>query len=27
MIAVFDSGALPENGAVARYRKEFDEAM
>ncbi len=27
MVVVFEAGAMPEGGGVARYRKEFDEAM
>ena len=27
MVIVFDEEAIPENGAVARYREEFDEAL
>lgn len=27
MVAVFDSGALPKAGGIARYRDEFDDAM
>jgi len=27
MIMVFDSGALPKTGGIARYRDEFDDAM
>ncbi len=27
MVVVFDQDALPEDGCIARYRSEFDEAM
>jgi putative acetyltransferase len=27
MVVVFDSGALPQTGGIARYRDEFDDAM
>ncbi|MCG8431178.1 MAG: GNAT family N-acetyltransferase, partial [Candidatus Omnitrophica bacterium] len=27
MVVVFDRGVLPEEGGIARYRAEFDEAM